>query len=273
MFFDFFRYTVWILRWKTSVPKVRLLLTYFRITFKYFLLVHLLKRPVTKERIFDRPISFFDYELFKLMFEEVFIAEEYRFHPTTESPRILDCGGNIGLPVLYFKMLYPAARITSFEASPNTFELLERNVRNNGFKDVELLNRVVWDREGEVPLYFNPQRPGDMGASTEREGIRPGTIAVRGIPLSSYLDEPVDFVKMDIEGSEDTVIQEVARSGKMRMINEFRMEYHHHIRPDCDRLAGLLGAFETNGLGYQLSTFCRLEKNSYQQILLYAYRK
>ena len=51
------------------------------------------------------------------------------------------------------------------------------------------------------------------------------------------------------------------------------MEYHHHIRPDCDQLAGLLHAFETNGFGYQITTFSRLVKRSYQSILLYAYRR
>jgi FkbM family methyltransferase len=286
MIFIFLRNVAWILRWKTSIPKPTLLLTYIRIALKYALLVRLLGRPLTKDRIFGHLISFFDYEAFKLVFEEVFISEEYRFQAVTPSPRIIDCGGNIGFAVFYFKILYPEARITCFEANPRTFELLEQNVHNNGFKNVELLNRAVWDHEGEIPFYFIPDRPGDLGASTQsrqveitdqlrrtREGLQEEVINVPSIQLSAYLNEPVDFVKMDIEGSEDAVIQEVAQSGKMGMINELVMEYHHHIRPDCDQLGGLLHAFETNGFGYQISAFSRLVKHSYQSLLLHAYRK
>jgi FkbM family methyltransferase len=286
MIFVFLRNVALILRWKTSIPKPALLLTYLRISLKYALLVRLLGRSLTKDRIFGYHIRFFDYETFKLVFEEVFINEEYRFQPVTPSPRIIDCGANIGLAVFYFKMLNPRAHITTFEANPRTFELLEQNVRNNGFKNVELLNRAVWDHEGEIPFYFIPNRPGDLGASTQtrqveltdqlrraREGLQEGVINVRSVQLSAYLNEPADFVKMDIEGSEDTVIQEVAQSGKMGMIKELVMEYHHHIRPECDRLGEVLRAFETNGFGYQISAFSRFVKRSYQSLLLHAYRK
>jgi FkbM family methyltransferase len=43
-------------------------------------------------------------------------------------PVIIDCGGNIGLSVLYFKYLFPNSVITVFEPSPPVFEILKENI-------------------------------------------------------------------------------------------------------------------------------------------------
>src|SRR5262245_29004385 len=85
--------------------------------------------------------------------EDIFGAGDYRFDSHRRSPRILDCGAHIGLSVLYFKRRFPDARITAFEPSPDTFELLTSNVRGNGFSDVELVNSAVSDRSGTLDFY------------------------------------------------------------------------------------------------------------------------
>ena len=50
----------------------------------------------------------------------------------TSTPRILDCGANVGLASLFFRRLYPQARITAFEADPALFAILEANLDANG---------------------------------------------------------------------------------------------------------------------------------------------
>src|SRR5262245_6977657 len=55
---------------------------------------------------------------FVYMFEEIFAKASYSFHSDTDRPLIFDCGSNIGMSVLFFKKLYPTARITAFEPDP-----------------------------------------------------------------------------------------------------------------------------------------------------------
>lgn len=57
---------------------------------------------------------------------------------------ILDCGGNIGMSVIWFKQRYPRARITVFEADPQTADLLEENVRTLGLASVTVVQRCRW---------------------------------------------------------------------------------------------------------------------------------
>jgi hypothetical protein len=85
----------------------------------------------------------------------------------------------------------------------------------------------------------------------------------------------VDLLKLDIEGAEVPVLQEVAEGGRLDLIDQMVMEYHHHLQPDEDRLGGLLSTLERNGFGYQIASrppfpFRRDEACS---MFLYAYRK
>src|SRR5438309_286226 len=117
-----------ILRVPEAARRRALLGTYLRIQFKYFVLVRLLGRKITRERIFDFDVAFSRYEQFAIVFAEIFVPQVYRFTPTRPDPLIFDCGANIGMAVLYFKWMYPRSRIVAFEPEPATFELLKRNV-------------------------------------------------------------------------------------------------------------------------------------------------
>ena len=53
------------------------------------------------------------------------------------------------------------------------------------------------------------------------------------------------------------------------------IEYHHHMKPEDDNLSKILKILEENGFGYQVNTYLRppLNKNEFQDILIYAYQK
>src|SRR5436309_1804523 len=67
-------------------------------------------------------ISYFNVNQLRYLFAEIFINGSYLFHTDRSRPLILDCGSNIGMSILFFKKLYPEARIIGFEADPLTFE-------------------------------------------------------------------------------------------------------------------------------------------------------
>jgi hypothetical protein len=71
--------------------------------------------------LMDYTISFCGRASFLYLFEEIFAKASYLFHSDTDRPLIFDCGSNIGMSVLFFKKLYPAARITAFEPDPRTY--------------------------------------------------------------------------------------------------------------------------------------------------------
>lgn len=79
-----------------------------------------------------------------------------------------------------------------------------------------------------------------------------GKVKVKAMRLSSLLDCDVDFLKMDIEGAEQQVLEEAPPSATLRRVRTMAIEYHHHISPKDDALAKFLRILEDHGFGYQL---------------------
>ena len=98
------------------------------------------RRRPSSVRIAGRRFEFPDAASFLSAYEEIFVDEIYKFRPTSERPFVLDLGANVGVSVLYFKLNYPAARITAFEPDPAIFEYLSRNVASYGLSEVTLLH-------------------------------------------------------------------------------------------------------------------------------------
>lgn len=134
-------------------------------------------------------------------YKEIFVNQIYAFHSDAPCPRILDIGANIGLSVLYFKRLYPQAIITAYEADPVIFNYLKNNVHGNGFSDVKLVNKAVWDEN--TTLKFNSEgADGGRVALDNDDNI----ISVEAVDIRHILNEnSYDFLKIDIEGAEERV--------------------------------------------------------------------
>jgi len=158
--------------------------------------------------------------------QEILINEEYYFESDTESPRILDCGTHFGMAIYYFKNLYPKAKITGFEPVPALQKLACENVKTNGYSNVNILPYALSDKQGPASFIISNQ-DSMAGSLTERRVIRGDDvteITVKRRRLSTYLKEPVHFLKLDIEGIEDKVLKEA--SPFLGNVQSLCCEYH-----------------------------------------------
>lgn len=194
--------------------------------------------------------SYMNQSDFDFLYNEIFKVQEYRFSARTRSPFILDCGANIGMSVLYFKKLYPQAKIVAFEPNPETFKLLERNVQQNQLRDVQLVNAAVAENDGEMEFSVNDDETvwslSDTGithAYADPAGHK--TIRVNKVRLSSYITEPVDYLKLDIEGMEEIVVREIEE--KINSIEEIWLEFHHNVANQDNNLDHLLAMLSRKG--------------------------
>lgn len=192
------------------------------------------------------------------MFNEIFGHEVYYFTADTREPLIIDCGSNIGLALLYFKTLYPKARIIGFEPGPETFPILEKNVMQNHLTNVTIENKAVAKKAGQITFYTSKESPAIGGWSVQgsesNQAYQAHTHPVEATPLSLYITQPVDLLKIDIEGAEDDVIEGLAESGKLSLVKRIILEYHHHmVDVDQDRFSHVLRVFEDHGFGYQFN--------------------
>ncbi len=209
------------------------------------------------------------------LFEEIFISNEYHIVNLPKNAYIIDCGSNIGMSVLYFKILYPSSTVLAFEPDKDAFSCLEENIRVNNLQYTAPFNIALTDIEGPIDFFYDKDHPGFLRMSVKQDRMPKDKTTVRSSPLSHYIDKNVDLLKMDIEGSEQEVIQELSNSGKLHFVKQMIIEYHHHIAIDYDTLSVMLRQLENAGFGYQLqSSLMRpLQPKQFQDILIYAYQK
>jgi FkbM family methyltransferase len=87
-----------------------------------------------------------------------------------------------------------------------TFAALSANVRRLGLRNVEVYNLAISDRQGRVSMSI-PIREDGL-PNLYRAEICEGQ-SVECVPLDS-LTEPVDFIKIDVEGHEFEVLKGAA---------------------------------------------------------------
>lgn len=164
-------------------------------------------------RVGEFTIWYENAEEFYELKKEIFVEHRYYLDLDVEAPTILDLGANIGMSVLYFKKMFPQARITALEPVEENFVLLEKNVTENQLSQVELLPRAVAPKSGQIELQVPTSLGWMSGAGIIPRGWR-GVQATRGrrveaIAMTELLQKGVDLVKMDIEGMEYEVVASV----------------------------------------------------------------
>ncbi|HWV86423.1 MAG TPA: FkbM family methyltransferase [Capillimicrobium sp.] len=150
-------------------------------------------------------------------YKDIFAGRIYDFEATRPAPRVIDGGSHIGVSVLRTKLCHPQARVVCLEPEPASREVLERNIADNGLTGVEILPYALTGEDGQRG--FVPDGT-DGGKVVESEG----DYAVPTVRLSTLLDEPVDFLKLNIEGFELPVLLE-CRS-RLRAVEQMVVEYH-----------------------------------------------
>ena len=116
---------------------------------------------------------------------------------------VLDLGANIGFYTLLFaELVGKEGRVFAFEPEPNNFSALEKNVKLNKLTNTTLVRKAVSDKTGEIDLFISESmgRHTIYNTKNSRETIKIGSVSLDDF-LRKYT-KSIDFIKMDIEGSE-----------------------------------------------------------------------
>jgi FkbM family methyltransferase len=203
------------------------------------------RRRPTSTRLLGRELRIADAASFLSGVETIFGRRSYDFAGGGRAPLIVDCGANIGLSTLFFKRRYPECRIVAFEPDPRLFAALRANVRAFGLRDVALYNQAVWTS-------FTTLRFWAEGAFSGRVAL-PGDvdelIEVPAVRLRAFLGQPVDLLKLDVEGAELAVLADCA--DRLQNVQRLFVEYHGPAN-EPPALHELLAILAGAGFRYQL---------------------
>lgn len=185
--------------------------------------------------------------------QDVFGKKHYHFSSSNDNPCIIDAGAHIGLSTLYFKTIYPNAKICCFEPNPDTFSLLKANLAANHIDNVQIENLALSDNEEEVSFFTGKDSIKSWSSTnsiTTNAWYSPEDyheIKVKTAKLSSYCGAKVDFLKLDIEGMELRVLRELNNANVISNIDEIIMEYHGSDANPDNSLGELVELLESNG--------------------------
>lgn len=144
----------------------------------------------------------------------------------------LDVGANIGWHTLGMaKRVGAPGRVIAFEPRAPTNLYLEKTLRENGLEHRVVLRKFgAWDSESRAGLWWpdDTSNPGGTHLQFEETRIKQ-EIEIR--PLDSVVSDPVDFIKIDVEGSEYRAL-----GGARRLIDRTRPLVLSEIHPEQLRL-------------------------------------
>lgn len=123
---------------------------------------------------------------------------------------VLDLGANIGFySLLARSVVGPGGNVYSFEPFPENISLLRQSIHENKFENMTLIEAAVSDKSGESFLYLSPDACSehsmldldfDYNKNQSQKKLK-----IQALNIDDYFvsfDDKIDFIKMDIEGSE-----------------------------------------------------------------------
>jgi FkbM family methyltransferase len=131
--------------------------------------------------------------------------------------------------MLFASIVGKEGKVYSIEPTDNQFPYLVKNIELNGFKDiVEPIHAGAHDKNEDFDGKVNNFHKGK----------------IKGVKLDDIIKEPVDFIKIDVDGNEPNVLkgmeEMIKRSPNMKMIIEWYPEYMKNLGNDPQGLMSFL---------------------------------
>lgn len=186
------------------------------------------------------------------LFTEIFFKETYYMAPTQELVRVIDCGANIGVSLLYIKIRAPHAQVMCFEPNPSARAVLEKNIESNNWSgEVQVFPYALGKKKGMVDFFVDDKVATSSGGSTARHQKNKSggldSYKVEVDTLSHHIDRDIDLLKIDIEGGEFDVLEELATTDTSRHIATIQLEYHYIPGVLTRPLSEMLALLESQG--------------------------
>lgn len=118
----------------------------------------------------------------------------------------IDGGANYGYYT--FQLLLHGCQVYAIEANPNLIPYLETSLELNGSNfPLTIINKAITDGSTETVILNITESPLHSTVHSKyAEKHTKETVEVNTIRLLDFIDEKIDFIKLDIEGNEDQAL-------------------------------------------------------------------
>ena len=165
----------------------------------------------------------------------------------------IDVGAGVGhYTILFSRLVGTNGVVYAFEPDPFMFQMLRANIRLNDLQNVILSRCAIGDYDGEMSFYVSS---GGQSSLLPMRGLR-SIIQIRVMTIDSLNISPVDWVKIDTEGTEADVLRGMKATltkNNPRLLIEFIPE-----NGPVDELLAELEGWNIKGLDHNI--LCEKER-------------
>ena len=162
---------------------------------------------------------------------------------------LVDVGANIGYFTLLAAKIVEDGHVYAFEPEQTNFDLLSKSVSVNDLPNVDIYQKAICDKDGQIRLYLSDPAQPQSHSITFEEGKR--SINVASTSLDSFwksVGKPkIDFLKIHVGGAEATVLMgatELLQEAKPLIVTMFVPDNQAKERLLWDRLLSLYDLYE-----------------------------
>jgi FkbM family methyltransferase len=123
---------------------------------------------------------------------------------------VVDAGANVGYYTLIASRLVgDEGKVYAFEPEPESFALLQKNVRLNGLTNVVLEQKALSNRKGVIKLFIATRNKGDHRIY-QPEGESRRSVDVEAVRLDEYFEgqgRRIDVLKTDTQGADGLILE------------------------------------------------------------------
>jgi FkbM family methyltransferase len=150
----------------------------------------------------------------------------------SEGDVAIDCGANVGIYTR--RMAESGATVYAFEPNPAAYAALVENTAR--WPNVKTLQAAVTTKAGPVRLYLHQWAAEDplhwsTGSSlvAGKKNVGGEFVEIEGIPLARFIRQlgcRVRLLKMDVEGAEVAILNQIVDEGLHEVIDQAFVEVH-----------------------------------------------
>ena len=189
------------------------------------------------------------------MLEEVWKEKCYsKFFPFGKKAIIIDIGAHNGyFSAFASKNTLEGSKIYAYEPVEENYNILRKNLNENGFKNVEAQNLGISKCDETITLYVNTAHTGGHSIYKERvEKYDVESIEELKLRCTAFKDsiphdiKKVDYCKIDCEGAEFDILLNTPKEF-LKKVSIYAMEFHEFGGNKVGQLETLF-----KGLGYSV---------------------
>ncbi|MCB0164578.1 MAG: FkbM family methyltransferase [Anaerolineae bacterium] len=141
---------------------------------------------------------------------------------------MVDVGANIGFVTAFAaRLVGNHGRVIAVEPGQDNLRFLRKNIELNGLSNVEIVPYAAGNKAHRRQLYLHS----DSTSHTlfPPEGENDHSIEVQAISLDGVVTQPIDFVKIDVEGAEIEVLEGMTQILQQNPNLRLLVEWNPHL--------------------------------------------